>query len=568
MWTFPPIALVVLVSSFTTLAAVQSPRPAPAANGLIAGQVVDAITGQPVSRAVVRWYGGPVVLDATIGADGVVEAVRVYQVVVDTQGRFVISGLPAAAYTLSIATPTGYDEAFASVKLDPNERVTDVLVRMRPHGSISGTIRDETGDPVVGIPVTAYLKMKSLARTVLLPKGLSPVTDDRGQYRINDLAPGSYFICACDDPLQSLDPLFLRLMGARASSLMDGDGSPRYSPVRFIQTLHPGSPNPSAATPVGLTAGEDRAGVDIDLPSASTSRVSGRLEGVTLDASRDMVLMLVPNGDMDALGATMLKPSSVGVDGAFEFAAVPPGTYSFEAFPKDPMKGAWASVPIAVGNRDVTALVIPLKLGPSFSGYLDFKGTAPRPTAESLERSRVVLAPIDPTPRVMLSNGAAIVIGQWASVGGDGAFKIDNLPPGRYQVIVPGLRPWSEEDAIVTIGDQNIESVPVKMTSEDEGGIEARLELDRYESPEGIKVMMFSADPAVWADPIRNSRYFSIQSSAASLLLFSGIRPGDYFVTREVIEGDWTPETLGRLAGRATRVTVRPGETAKVTIRR
>ncbi len=64
--------------------------------------------------------------------------------------------------------------------LDDNERVTDVVIRMWKHGVISGTVRDERGDPMVGVSVRVLRR----ATGGRLASVLQTQTDDRGAYRM------------------------------------------------------------------------------------------------------------------------------------------------------------------------------------------------------------------------------------------------------------------------------------------------------------------------------------------------------------------------------------------------
>ena len=535
-----------------------SAQQSPESSGLIAGQVVDKLTGLPVPGAAVTVLRGASQVEAEIERR-LVRTTPDPEVEVDSQGRFVISNLGAGRFTLSVTAPNA-EEEFAAVELRTNDRVTDVLVRMRRLASVAGTVRDDTGDPIVGAPVTAFIKATVLARRVLMSKALPARTDDRGRFRIANLSPGSYLLCVCEDHQQAIDPVLSKLLNLDAATVS--------SPTRFGRTFHPGSILTSGATPIRLGVGDDRTDVNIQVQATRPVGVSGRLQAVSVDASTAMTLMLVPSGDLDALGATTLKPTTVTPDGTFEFADVPPGTYSFEAFPKDPQKGAWASLPIAVSSENITGLLVPLRVGATLSGQLEFRGTGARPTAQSLEQAVISFVPVDPSPRLMLADRTAMLIGQWSPVEGNGSFRVPNVPPGRYLATVRGLSGWSESDPIVTVGDRDTVGAVVAMTDSMPGSIEATLELERYESPQGVKVVLFPADSAMWVELFRNSRRFLTRTGITSTFRFPDLPAGDYFLTRESPELDFTQESLELLSRTATRVTVQAGETAKVTIRR
>ena len=58
---------------------------------------------------------------------------------------------------------------------------------------ISCTVRDESGEPVVGVFVRALVRIRIAGRDDLA-SGPVTVTDDRGQYRLPGLIPGRYLI--------------------------------------------------------------------------------------------------------------------------------------------------------------------------------------------------------------------------------------------------------------------------------------------------------------------------------------------------------------------------------------
>ena len=75
-------------------------------------------------------------------------------------GHFLFRDLVRGSYPVT-ATAAGYvggsngrvqaDGPSRPVTLDDNERVTDVVIRLWRHGVVSGTVRDERGDPMVGV---------------------------------------------------------------------------------------------------------------------------------------------------------------------------------------------------------------------------------------------------------------------------------------------------------------------------------------------------------------------------------------------------------------------------------
>ncbi len=561
------MTLVVLTAFIISLGAAQEPvRVAANGAGVIAGQVVDATSGLPVAGATVALSTvGRVVIEATIDADGSVTNVHTPRVVVDSQGRFVFAALRAGTYDVSATAPAGYAQALASVDLGADERATDVAMSMRRHGSISGTVRDDAGDSVAGAPVSAFLRTMFLARPVLLPKG-GATADDRGQFRIPDLPAGEYVICVCSDHSLPFDTNLLPRLGPRPPSA----AALTQRLVHFAPMFHPRSTVPSGATPIRLGVADDRADIDITVNVAAPVRVSGQLQGVTVNASTEMTLLLVPENDLQTLGATALSPVQVTADGAFEFAGVPPGRYSIEAFPKNPRKGLWTSMPIAVGESDIADLAVALRSGAAISGRLEFSGASTRPAPATLEQSQVTLLPVDSTPRLIQSGGTAMLISPSATVNREGMFRIENLPPGRYAVSTSSIGPWRVDtsDALVTVSDSDVTGIMITMSDVAFARLEVAVELDRYESPQQVRVMVFPADTATWAEPFRHTGRFYLSSSSTRTFRFPSVPAGDYYVTRDTADMNLTIESLELLSRRATRVTLRPGDITAVLLKR
>ena len=133
----------------------QAPWP-PHGTGLIIGQVVDGATGRPVGGAIVT-------LTFIVTASGVSRGGTVGRVLADGEGRFVFYDLPAGSASLGASAP-GYQQGSygakqpngppQSINLQDGGRFGDVEIRIWKFSTISGSVVDETGDPLVGVTVT------------------------------------------------------------------------------------------------------------------------------------------------------------------------------------------------------------------------------------------------------------------------------------------------------------------------------------------------------------------------------------------------------------------------------
>jgi hypothetical protein len=84
-------------------------------------------------------------------------------------------------------------------------------------------------------------------------------------------------------------------------------------------------------------------------------------------------------------------------------------------------------VPVTVGNRDVTDVIVTLKRGVSIKGKFAFDTPPPTPpSGRGLIGSSVYLEPADGNAALGMLNGRATV------VGGETTFSVDGLQPGLY----------------------------------------------------------------------------------------------------------------------------------------
>src|SRR5208283_2190194 len=69
-----------------------------------------------------------------------------------------------------------------------------VVFHIVPRGVIEGVVRDEFGDPMMRVNVTLLRPIWREGRTTL-SSWSQKSTDDRGRYRVGNLAPGTYMVC-------------------------------------------------------------------------------------------------------------------------------------------------------------------------------------------------------------------------------------------------------------------------------------------------------------------------------------------------------------------------------------
>jgi len=368
----------------TALAAQALPPPSqtatPPPTGLIVGRVVDAASGRPVAGAVVSLVGGNVAFTGP-GVNGP-------RAITNGTGYFVFRKLAKGTYSLTAARPGYVDGAYGRRKpggmpmplaLDEAQRVNDVVIPIWRHATISGTVTDEAGEPLIGVQLRVFQRRIVGGRYQLSP-GPQATTDDRGYYRVAALQPGDYFVAfvwheasmpaASAELLRngaSADPKMQDLQRERfaiggmigapgsqyamqvGSSVRDLQGNAPVPPAApddaavyiYPTQFYPGVPSQARATKVTLTSGQERESVDFSLKPIKTVKVSGTLMGPDGPLANTAV-RLVPAADDSGIELET-SAAITGEGGDFTLIGVPPGQYSLKV-----MRAPRVATPAAV----------------------------------------------------------------------------------------------------------------------------------------------------------------------------------------------------------------------------
>ena len=139
--------------------------------------------------------------------------------------------------------------AVRTVDLSDGATITDARLQLMKLAAISGTVRDDGGDPVVGVDVLAFRRASLQGRPPVLAWDGRAKTDDRGQYRLTRLMPGDYYVCACTrDPIPfdgqllttlAARPLDLLAVASRAAKAGADTASLDGTLRTFAPTFHP-----------------------------------------------------------------------------------------------------------------------------------------------------------------------------------------------------------------------------------------------------------------------------------------------------------------------------------------
>ncbi len=416
---------------------------------VIAGQVVDAVSGAPIEGASVYLWNAPVDPVASLAQELDPSKRPTPRVLAtDRDGRFLFTDVAAGQYVASVradgyvtsaigdrrASPDFFLAVIPGIEVRAGERVDNLLTKVWPTGSIEGTVLDEHGDPLVKGAVRLFREDYIGGRRTWSAARLAR-TDDRGMFRIANLWPVSYLVA------------------------LEADATAQ----RQRSVFYAGSLTVEGATPVVLRPGEQRLGLQLVYDAASVRAapltVSGRVSGRNSGDERPLVVHLIPQTASGATAALEELTAVADSSGTFTFRNVPPGMYRLAAwqFPVVPQATPLADLPPLPQARTLAAEVslsldrpvenaqLVLQPAAQVSGRVAFQNGQPR--SELLRRVSVLIRPAD---------GAELRGIPAGRIEADGTFRSVGLPPGAYsihvdmyQARVPELMAWTLASARV-----------------------------------------------------------------------------------------------------------------------
>lgn len=428
------------------------PPPTPTADlATIQGQVVNALSGTPLTKAHIIINrvnrGGPMPMGSR----------NSYSATTDASGNFTVTGIEPGTYRLN-ADRTGFlsgqynarrpGASGTPLDLGRAQRMSNVVLKLTPHGVISGKITDEDGDPLEGVQVQAMRYVYNQGKKQLQQNG-GGSTNDLGQYRISGIMPGKYFLAATYRGGRGMMMDMVNLQnGAPPSDAPQED---------YVTTFYAGATDPSAAAPIDLNPGDQVEGIDLRMARTHTVHIRGRVidnvdpappppaggrgvDGVTGNFLNGQVVVnqgpnmrvqirLQPRNSLASLGI-MMANSAVKADGTFDFMSVPPGQYYLVAMSNQANSRHGVAQPIDVGNNSLEGITIAINPGIAVIGHVHYDGDPPDP----LPSLRVNLVPQDRT--------VGVPPPQPVKVEADGSFRFEDVNPDHYDVninVPPGL---------------------------------------------------------------------------------------------------------------------------------
>jgi hypothetical protein len=506
---------IVLAALLPAMAGAQARPAAPSTR--VSGRVVDA--------AGVALPGATVTLEGS-GRQAATSAPQL-PIRTDANGAFDFRNVSSGEYQLKVMK-TGYLATSVAVRAG-----TPATVPLTKAGAITGRIIDALGEPLARVPVhVRRYQYEPDGRRTAVAAGVSDTTDDLGQFRVYGLPAGDYVVLAqtargANDPIRADPPT------------LGSDIAPTY---------YPGTLNAAEAQTVSLaTAGE--ASVQFSTLAPVLVRVLGN---VVTSEGKPAAGLTVALRSAAADWVPIRSAGSMASDGRFVISRVAPGRYWLDVAGNDG-RGELASVPIDVGEEDLSDVVIATAPGTIIRGRVTFDG--PRPPA-----FRVKAAPVEGT-------GVMRRVGDAALVAATGEFELTNV--GARVLLSSDTDGWIVTSAIVD-GAETVDApfdvtgrgsiIDVRLAATNRAAsVDGRVTDDRQRPLAGHSVVLLRMEPT----GLVRHRLRVVRSGPDGRFQIDGLRDGTYVagaVADLQANYQFSPEFQERLRQLGQRFTLSAGE--------
>ena len=581
--------------------------------GRIDGRVELMNDGGPVRRAIV-----------TLGGD----LPRSRSAISDDSGRFSFANLPAGRFTLAATRPGFITSSYGAkapgqtgtrFALASGRHVADAVIRLARAAAITGAVRNEHGEPVPNVRVTALpLRRLDARASALVNVGLAPdpsisaVTDDRGVYRLWGLPAGSYLVAASLQLLVSeaiervtsaeMDARFAeaqrtlgRLGGAPPLASVGGRGpasaaSPAADPRHgYSPIFYPGTLSAAHAQPIVVEFGNERTGIDIPFTITPAVRVEGLVISgggpwprLQLTLTMDTPVAL-PFRVQRRPALTLDPPTPTATSTGFHFTGVTPGRYTVIARTVPGGATLWASAEVDVSAGDVAGVQLALRPPIRLTGQVRFDGSAPRPpdlmkVPVSLGRATAEAGDVlgfNPAMFQALPSGSTVV-------EDDGSFSIYSVYSGLFRIsaAVPGDTIWRLrsatlsgrellDDLLVVTPDQRVDITGVVLTFSDRHTeITGTLQTPAGAPAPEYFIVVFTTERRWWRPDGRRLAF--ARPATDGQFSVRDLPPGEYYIAAltDLDTATWqTPEFLDQVVPGALSLTLGENETRTQDLR-
>ena len=457
----------------------------------------------------------------------------------DAQGRFAFGGLAVGEYSLW-AQGSGFGTVPYAETLDPfdgseihlggDSGDKSVIFRLLPRGAIEGVVRDEFGDPMMRVNVTLQRPLWHDGRPTVSSWGQKS-TDDRGRYRMGNLAPGTYIVCTGG--------------GQNAAAPLTG-------PVDYAARVDNRYYARTCSRAFLLSPGQ-RAQIDLSPAAGTAATVRGHVRNLPPQAGFSAFLLPQDDGQRLASFSAYVDASQ----GTFTARGIQPGHYLLrvQSYGSARMLPLNAEVPLDVGGADIDGIEV--ELGAEATVTVAFQG---------LDEDRMKGL----TAELYAVGTSGMTRGNTQPKAGE--FQFQGLSPGRYRLALQ--TPAESCVQSVKLGDREIRGAVFSVAagaalhfdvavSQNCGAIQVRAVRDGEAVPHAKVVLLVSGTAS---DP---GELREVTTDDEGGFLFSGLTPGRYLLWDWAMDGKGAmigPSSLAAVEQQATVVEVTAGDPVKVDV--
>lgn len=284
----------------------------------ISGTVLRADTRAPLPNVQV------IAIDSSSQAQGTdsdddAQPSRQLGTISDAKGNFTFEHLQPGVYRL-LASHAGMmlrqGSSSLGIIVQLQGESQKLVLLMLQSGAIAGRILNEQGEPMQDVTVAALRYVYSMRGRRLQPVR-SATSDDKGEYRLYGLKPGSYLVRAGA----------MRSLGDTGVEMLAQPDGKKASVKIYAPAFYPNASTPDQASPVAVKGG-DEAVANFFLARVPGHRVSGKVVGLPPPAAQDSprrfcYVLVAPEG-----ASLPMAEAPVAKDSSFEIPALPQGKIS------------------------------------------------------------------------------------------------------------------------------------------------------------------------------------------------------------------------------------------------
>jgi len=472
----------------------------------IQGRATNAITGSSLAHA-------------SISLEEPQDNALIASATTDENGVFQFTYLPAGKYVLRgshrgyLTTAYEAHESFTTALVIGNGQrcCENLLLQLIPEGVISGTVAEDTGDPVESGSVTLYHETNRTG-TEAIQRVRSVTVNEGGMYEFSDLEPGNYFLSVSATPwYNSHSPLIHSISGQHDTS---GESGNAALDLVYATTFYAETTDADSATPIPIKGGDH---LRINFALHPVPAVHLHLHAASP--------LSIPAIHQQIFGTSepVMVSSIFSSNGEIE-ARIPPGQYEVNSHGREGAPGKQLQLNASTDQSiDIASAAAP--------SLADVTGKFALSSREAL--------PDDIFASLININGDTIGT---ARLNGDGTCTIRGVPPGVYRLQIEGsgkrlhVLKMAANGALVDHRQITIGSDQVTLAatlSPDHGLAISGFARKDSDAVSGAMIVLVPDDPAHNQDLFRRQ-----QSNSDGSFTITNVEPGKYTVV--AIQDGWT----------------------------